>query len=671
MYLFEFYSALLCSTHHILRLMTKNMSRRCLQRRSRLSQIGFQKGHQPYNKGRCLTLPESTSDHPLYVRGTDRQYDLAHQGDSQLTHEKDHHSMLLRPTPAETSLLHSAPSPQAELNTYRLLHLQRTADLWNEAFLQHRRFHRKCRGRLNWDMTGEVKKGFAWKERLCCDRCSYVSERHNLYDEVHRSRRGAKIATCNYGAQVGLAHTGMSNTGLAKIALAMNVPAPALSSMQACANTVADVLVSDSQNSMRELRKELLTVNYLRGLPENTPINLETDGRFNNRAGSTVFRHPMQSATQCTQLVVENSTSKKQVIGVANMSKLCQVCSRSQGKPKPHSCSANLALHETIGDERKWTAILVSELLKDGITPHHLTTDGDSKSFAGACDAMKSSSTEQQAPIHQVDTRHVRSNQRRHLKDTKFSAQMYPRKLKKDRDADHSVFAIDLSARCHAEHVAALKACHGDSERAIAALCNVNSAVALCYTGDHSLCKEYSFVCAADSNDNWVLNSAELPRDFVISPTHDDDVKLIKIINYRLGEQILPKMKHLFNTQKTEGVNRAISHTVPRHLTFPRNYSGRVHAAVLAVNHGMGESIFRACAAARAWVVPGSRAARGLLQLQHLNDRRKNYQTTQKCKTARKLKRAALFTLHRMHRNSQRTTYAKGVDIPSIASLQN
>ena len=533
-----------------------------------LINVGFKKGCVPYNKGQSSSCTQDSISLPGYVRATKKQYQQVNRDSSERAREQEANAqppMLLRPTTTSDSQLDAAQTPRQQdpdLQTYRLLHLQKTAHLWNEAIHEHRKYSRYCKGKLMWDMAGEVQWGLGWKERLKCLRCDYVSERHKLYDEVPSDRPGPKAATCNYGAQVGMAHTSVSNTGLAKILLAANTPAPSLSSMQAAANKVGSILENTNNKSMDNIRQELYTVNKLRGLPGDTPIDIETDCRYNNPVYSGVGKTPFQPATQCTQLVVENSTSRKQVVAVTNKSKLCQTCAK-YGPAYQHNCKANLATDATIGDERRWAAECLKDLKRDGITVHHVTTDADSKSFAAAQDVHKAEKSESLPPKQQIDTRHVTSSQRRHVKLTRFSTTMFPRRTAEHRKSDQNRFSIDIPARCHAEHAAALEKSGGDTEEAAKLLKHAKSAIAQCYTGDHSQCEKHSLVCAAKPHNNWVLHSGVLPADFRIKPTQGDRLLLMKLINYRLGPHILSKMKHLLNTQKTESVNRAVNHTVP------------------------------------------------------------------------------------------------------------
>jgi hypothetical protein len=667
---------------------------RSKKRQKHLIQVGFQEGNVPHNRGHMKeAIPGDATPIPGYIRLSKNKHNIVCREKTELVREQEAQAnapKLLRPRSCCETVLEKAQVPQskhAEMDTYRLLHLRKTANLWNEAIQQHRSSHPKCMGSFTWDEKGEIQRGLAWRERLMCDSCSYVSQRHKLYTEVETNQRGSKRATCNYGVQVGLAHTAISNTGLAKVLLASNTPAPSLSSMQASANTVGKTLVSTNEQSMANIRKDLRNINRLRGLPESTPVDIEMDCRYNNPIYSGIGKTPFQAATQVTQLVVENSTSKKQVIAITNKNKLCQTCAISNTKQNlssrkiksrtskqctdgddsnKHVCSANIPIEQTIGDERKWATTSLLQLENDGIIPNYVTTDPDSKAFLAAEDVFLSGPTAIHPPKHQLDTRHVTSNQRKLAKNTKFSDSMFPGRTKEIRSRNQGKFSIDISTRCHAEHKAALQRNGGDTGKTLIKLYTTKSAIVQCYTGDHSLCKLHSYVCDGSESNNWMVNSAYLPSDFIIMPNTNDHVTLMNVIDYRLGPKVLPKMRYMLNTQKAEAVNRAVNACVPRNTTYARNFPGRVHAAVNAVNNGVGESIITSCAATHASLTPGTRVTRGLMALQHTNNKRKQYITSKKIQKARKVKKTKLFALHHKLKQTitSKNTYRKAICMP-------
>ena len=109
---------------------------------------------------------------------------------------------------------------------------------------------------------------------------------------------------------------------------------------------------------MKARRRSLKTINLLRGMPE-TEISVQCDGMFNNPLYSGIGKTPFQPATQCSYSVVENVTSKKQVIAIENINKLCSkhgyhsAAEETECDIKSEACSATVPMEHTIGDERE------------------------------------------------------------------------------------------------------------------------------------------------------------------------------------------------------------------------------------------------------------------------------------------------------------------------------
>ena len=552
-----------------------------------------------------------------------------------------------------------------EKDTNRLLNMGLTRELWVAAIRGHTDFQPGCDGDLDWDLTGEVKWGLGWQERLKCGKCNYVSPKFKLYTQVESNKRGPKAAAVNYGVQVGLSHTSISNTGMCNILYAMNTPAPSPRGMQKCTNIVSDSVIKCSEHDMASIRKSIVEVNKLRGA-ENTSVNVEMDCRYNNPIHSGVGKTPFQAGTQVTHVTVENTTPTKKVINVVNKSKLCQKCAVNKikkGVKCAHNCSANISMESTIGNEEEWARESISILNRDGIHVKHVTTDPDSKTYKALEKNFEEGLTTSK-PVHQIDTRHLGNNQRKYIKNSKFSDNMFPGRLSKDRKNSQSRFALDLSRRCEAEHEAAVHTHAGEIAKVKQALTKRNflEAIIACYQCDHRLCKRNSYVCQAGKNKNWVSQSKYLKVGFEITPSNSDSSELVKCIEYRLGSKMLDLTQRLLNTQKTEAVNRAISGTAPKTMTFPRNYSGRVHSAVHAVNRGVGNAIFTECQYVGAPLTRSSRVTRGLQSIQKMNNMRKQHKKsdTAKCKRHEKVRR--LHTIHdNMSDKKNETTYRKGL----------
>ena len=176
-------------------------------------------------------------------------------------------------------------------------------------------------------------------------------------------------------------------------------------------------------------------------------------------------------------------------------------------------------------------------------------------------------------------------------------------------------FANDLATHCHAEHAAAMTAPGGNTGKANIRVMTAKEAIIPCYQGNHDGCRRKSQVCKAKIASNWVSQNVYLTDDFKIKPNQKDIEQLNECIDYRLGHDVMKKVKYLQNTQKVESVNRAIGITNPKNMTFTRNARGRISSAVHAVNDGVAESIASSCRESGADLTPGTRVTRGLLPL--------------------------------------------------------
>ena len=171
---------------------------------------------------------------------------------------------------------------------------------------------------------------------------------------------------------------------------------------------------------MKARRKALKTINLLRGQPE-TEIAIQSDGMFNNPLYSGIGKTPFQPATQCSYSIVENVTKKKQVIAIENVSILCSKhgyhssTDESQCNIKSEKCIATIPMERSIGDETQWAASCLLQLKEDQMQVRYITTDPDTSAYKATGDLHQANVTSV-APVHQIDTRHLSQNHRKHIK---------------------------------------------------------------------------------------------------------------------------------------------------------------------------------------------------------------------------------------------------------------
>lgn len=549
-----------------------------------------------------------------------------------------------------------------ETDTYRIVHSQRVQDMWNEVFRDHQNSHPDCDGKLQWDTLGERQRGLCWQERTVCSGCNFKSKYYKLYKEVDTGKPGPKPASANIGAEVGLMHTRSGNTALRDVFLAAGLPAPSLKSMNKMSNNVGQQIIYTNDRDLKRQRNKIKEVISLRDdLGAGIPV--ESDCSYNNAAYSGVGKTPFQPATQVVCTVSENATSDKAIIGMTAMNKLCPIGARKGYNCPKHDghCASNLKMNRTIGDESQWAHDAVLNLLDEGVKISHITTDTDGKAGKGVQKACESRGLPQ--PESLLDSRHLSGNQRKKIRQQEFSEGMFAVDTKAEADKLQGRFANDVAKRCQFEYGICYSECAGELNVLKRKIWHVPAAMTKCYQGNHSDCRKRSFACAGKKRNNWLRKSPYLSKKFAISCTEQDHSKLIECINFKLGQNILEQTRLNTNSQKSEATVRSLRRSLPKPVTYARNFEARANTAIHSVNHGTAESITRLCHSVGCPVAQGTRVARGLLGRQKGDAQRKRYQKLAKTKRKRIMKTRKMYKLYdKLHMNDQKkndTSYKK------------
>lgn len=540
-------------------------------------------------------------------------------------------SILLRPSPKKANYWDTYNSQDSNGNedTYTIVHWKRSAQMWNSEIRSHMRARPSCEGYLNWDDELSEKRGLCWAVVLKCSICKYKSVKYKLYDEIPADSRGRKCAGPNAAIQVGLARLGLSSTGLHELMATINMTPPSLSGLQYLANKINPQLVEINKDDMAERISSLTELNEKKGLSNSTSINIEADATYNNRLNSGVGKTPTQPATQATYLVAENMTKEKDIIHVGTYNKLCTCPRNDQGVKQHHStCTANLPEDAIIGNEGKYLQDAIIEINKQGASINYVTLDGDSNANSAGPDILQSSKPEQEVKPLRC-TIHLTRTMEKHIKNSKFSNSMFPGKQKAVRQKAQVRFAFDIGKRCTAEFKALCEEYEGDLDTIINRASYLIDAIINCYEGNCDNCRKYSFVCKESTHTfKWKrpylrsLNTDNTERIF-IKPTTKDRTTLKKCLEMRLGKKNVKKTFLNTTQNKCEGANRGLSKGVPKHLTFARNYPGRVHACVHSMNNGPGTSITKLCSAIGAPITPNSKVSRTLQRMDLTKDNHK------------------------------------------------
>lgn len=535
---------------------------------------------------------------------------------------------------------------RADSNSYRIIHVKKNAEMWNTVMRDHLKESPFCDGFVSWHMPSEQIRGFGCREKAKCDKCTYKSDMFNLYEESNCGTKGGrKSAKINEAIQVGLTQTPIAGEGLRKICLSANIPAPSSTCLQKSANKVCDKIKSINEADMKRRRQRLIQVNKLRGLENPNEINVQCDGMYNNNIYSGIGKTPFQPATQTVYSVAENETNNHDIIAIATKNKLCShrnhLKSDKSHKCFSEECSANIPFEKSIGDEFSWAKECFEDLQEDGITVSFVTTDPDSSAYTAA-------ETLNENVQHSIDVRHLGENHRRNNKNNDKLLKIMPGRTKAIRTKVRNNFAIDIAERCQAEFTQAFESNAGDYLKVQNKLSYTVDAIIRCYQGKHNLCRKHSFVCNGGTK-NWIKRSTFLSDSFVIEISKENTQILRQCVEYRLGPKSLRKTKLNANTQKVESFNRTLRRSLPKNVTFSRNFPGRSHASAYSSNNGPGDCILGLCKAIDCEIPEGGKVSKSLKSMQTRDKNSKLKKKSIVSKTQRADKRKKIYKLYELH----------------------
>lgn len=465
------------------------------------------------------------------------------------------------------------------------------------------------------------KKGLCWIQSLRCTLCHYASKPFKLYEEVNSNSRGPKYARPNLGLQVGLQECAIGNKKARVLLLSTNSPAPSASAMQKASNKVGTMTSLSAEDDLAKRRSKLRDINRMRGLPEESPVNVSVDVRYNSTSITT--RGKMgQSATQAIGVAIENHTDAKQIVGLCLENKLCRhgAWLRSKGYqvtcPGGHTnCSATRKMAEPFS-EQDIGGKLGQDLVRQGILVKHVTTDGDGRSAQGIASAMERIDPMWQV-TRQADTTHLSQSLFRKGIKASFSDTMLPGTTKEEKKEQQKMLALDLKHRCHKIYKTMFEEMTGDIQKITKRMPTVIECTLDCYSGNCSSCRKQSVVCSGGKK-NWISQSMYLQACGIVDLTVSDEDRNIlrQLLQFYLGSGALQLIKLNSNTNKNEAVNRAISSSCPKNVLFSRNAKARALSAISRLNKGVGNALIESLEAIGSPISKGGRVAKAIRQLE-------------------------------------------------------
>ena len=625
------------------------------------ARVGFKHGNTPAHKGKCRGYVKETNVRTRFVRlDKDAFESRIFDDEGVLTFRDVDNSVTsvssLRPLNGRVDYVDRYRGSQVSQVHTDLL----TNKVYVPALLQsmmakenkmHRSINEKCRGDLVIDGNASVKWGLGWQERLRCTKCRYVGNHYKLYNEVERKGFGRRAAQINVGLQIGIASTSIGNTGTCRILNTANIISPSKSSMQKGANKVSAALQAINENSMKQIRHDLVEENAKIGQQDPHMFNVEGDSCYNNPLFNSEAT-PFQSGTVVTTTFCENNTRNKKILGVHVGSKLCAIGSRLRNRgskvlcPNHRGhCSANVLRDQAIGDEGTWNCKVASDISKE-VKVANFTCDGDSKGFKGVQSSQKHNVG------HLKDLRHLGNSLRRELYKAPFSKGMLTGHTKSN---IRSRFALSVKSRCMAELKSAHKKHRGNIKVLKRVMPKVISTMIMCFRGYCGTeCRKHSFVCSG----NHSQSKNYLPSNVRVKMTANDQTVLHKCIEMVLGPTSLDATRLLTTTQKCEAVNRSFQTVHPKTMTFSRTCVGRIHGQVHTLNIGFGSSVVLKTAELNAHLTRGSRVIEQLAAIDRLNKHRRLPSQVTKAKVSRARARQIKYKMH------EDMYYKKGITDP-------
>ena len=178
-------------------------------------------------------------------------------------------------------------------------------EMYNDCIRLHSAEENKC-AIPEFTICREVKVGLCWQCALCYRKCGFTSSLYKPYNEIEMGKRSRKPATPNVGLHVGLQESTTGNVKGRVIITCLNLPVPNRSVMQRTANKVAAATATMTLEDLAMRRERVKHENRLRGLPEDSPINIAMDSRYNS-ATITGAYHAGQMQVRPLLLPLKNS----------------------------------------------------------------------------------------------------------------------------------------------------------------------------------------------------------------------------------------------------------------------------------------------------------------------------------------------------------------------------
>ena len=636
----------------------------------------FLPGHLPWNKGMTFRSENSQNNSlTTYIRLSMEDFERTTLSDTCGTSpphlgqvsQQTRTVMLLRPKTSElTSLNSCVTSDDGLAKGHRVIDVQKLTEAMNCVCKEHKEKSPLCNDMiLVIPEEAEHQRGIAVRTYFVCTNCNFLSSTHKLYKEIARTGPGRRTAVPNMALQLGLYQSNIAQAAASRILISMSVPPACMKTLQVNSNHCGDIMSKANEMDMARKRRKVVEVLENRGMDPDTPINIEIDRQYNVPLSHGRRRTPFAPATQARDIAVENLTSEKYVISHQSFNKLCRYGQREiragnkPSCPNHPKCTANLKLHENIGDELKGGEMCARNLFdgEEKLLIGSVTTDSDGHFARGIQKVMKEKANIKTETY--LCSIHLQRSLARQITRLKLSKTCFPGRTVQIRAKQQQNLADDIAQRVQAELGAAHKQSPGNLQKYAKELGECAEAILSCYVGNHELCHTQSLVCKGDYKFSF-LGPAFRTR---LTLDADDKRQILNIITQRLSPKMLQKTKLHSSTQKAESMNAAFAVTSPHYTgRYSRNRSNREQSAIQLTNNGP-ISILEKASAAGVPLEGGSLLNRRLLHLQKRREywRKRNKKQGKLSKAIHRNYRYRLYEQSKNWKNDDRfRSYVKG-----------
>jgi hypothetical protein len=431
---------------------------------------------------------------------------------------------------------------------------------------------RKCNSPKT-ELLMKKRQGLCVSLQAVCHTCKFTTDATKLYHEIKtEKKRGPAEGQNNACLSLPALKSKMGPADISLLLSCLNIKPPTEAVMYRKLTCAAQKMETLNKQSMINNQNFVRQVNDLTN--QGNAVHVQTDTSFNNRP-----RAGMEAGTQSFSPLIEQSTTKKLVIGMCASSKLCSLknCAHTTDK-----CQQNYSPMDTIASsEARHIQNNLSEVNDGGhLKVASITTDASTQ----VAKTIRNFGTQQGYQLQHFHCFiHKMRTVQKHIKFTKLSGTLPGG----NREHYMQKLAACVRGRVHAE----LSRLHVHSRSSENFVRNAKSAIdnlIPCFSGRHGQCKTKSRVCCAHLSG---YSPKHLPYGRHIDLSREDTVKLKTSLLKSLSEINLVKLSKLYTTNKSESLHHRVFTYAPKNTTWTRNFSGLCHSAVHSSTWGTGRSL--------------------------------------------------------------------------------